>query len=104
MQGALASIGKVIKGEHSGSCVQFNAYRETWLNAPTYFGMGEPWVTIQNDYIAAVNSALQAAEPIHTVCMGGGGFLTEEQEKQIIGGLDAAQNRMYQLLTQAKAQ
>ncbi len=103
-QGALESIGHVIKGEHTGSCLQFNGYRDAWLNAPTYFGMDEPWITIQNNYVETIYSAIQATEPIHTLCMGGGGVLGEEQDQQIVQGLDAAQNRMYQLILQAKAQ
>lgn len=86
-----------------GSCLEFNAYRERWINSPNYFGMSEPWLSLHSEYRSLLAGAVAVTVPIHNVCGEGGGDVSPEDDVKIVNYLDMAQNRMYQLLLQAKA-
>ena len=97
------TIGPAVKGDHVGNCLLFNGSREKWVNAPNFFGMSEPWLSMHNEYRSLLAGAVEVTVPIHNICGQGGGNVSPEDDVKIVNYLDMAQNRMYQLIQQAKA-
>jgi hypothetical protein len=47
--------------------------------------------------------AITVIDPIYKLCLGGGGTVDAETDRRIIDLLNRAQNRMYEMLKQAKS-
>lgn len=85
-----------------GSCLVFNQYRNEIMAIPNFTGAPEPWTAMVAEYNDLRTQAFITVEPIQALCQGGGGTLAEGEDRKIIDFFDRAQNRMYEMLQQAK--
>jgi hypothetical protein len=98
----LAEFGSVAKGDHSGSCLWFFQRRNELLGIVTFTGAPEPWTAMVEEYNSFRTQTLTVIEPLNALCGGGGGAIPEGLDRQITDLFDRAQNRMYEMLKQAK--
>ncbi len=102
-QAFLKGHGGAAKGDYVGSCAWFNQIRGEVLGIVSFTDAPEAWQTMVSEYNSLREQAIVAMEPINAVCARGGGTISAETDQQIISFFDHAQNRMYQMLQQAKA-
>ncbi len=99
----LQGHGGVSKGDYIGSCVWFNQIRGEILGVVAFTNAPPEWQAMVNEYNSLREQAIIAIEPVNAVCARGGGTISAEADHQILALFDHAQNRMYQMLQQAKA-
>ena len=102
-QALLAGHGSIAKGEHVGSCVWFDQIRGEILGIVAFSAAPEQWQAMVSEYNSLRTQAIIVIEPINKVCKAGGGTIPTETDQKIIALYDMAQNRMYQMLQQAKS-
>jgi hypothetical protein len=101
-QKILQFVGGASKGDYVGSCTLFDQYRGELLGIVAFTNAPEAWKTMVDEYNSLRTQAIVVIDPIDRVCRGGGGKISEETDRQINGLLDHAQNRMYEMLEQAR--
>jgi hypothetical protein len=101
-QAFLAEFGSVAKGDHAGSCNWFFQRRNELLGIVALTGAPEPWTAMVEEYNSFRTQTLAVIEPLNALCGGGGGAIPEGLDRQITDLFDRAQNRMYEMLNQAK--
>lgn len=87
----------------SGNCRQANQLYNEMLAIALFTGAPEPWQTMVEEYNTLRTQAFITYDPVHKVCQAGGGTIDEETGRRMIDFFDRAQNRMYEMLQQAKA-
>jgi hypothetical protein len=87
----------------TGSCREFIEFYNGVLGLVAFTGAPEPWTSMVEEYNAFRTQVLIGIEPVNQVCKGGGGHVDEETARKMLALLDRAQNRMYEMLQQAKA-
>ena len=102
-QGITGAVGYASDGRHVGNCEWFFRARNTVLGIVAFNNAPEPWQEMVTEYNSLRAQAITTIDPINKVCRGGGGTISDETDKQILAVFDNAQNRMYQMLQQAKA-
>ncbi len=83
-------------------CINFYRLRNNILGVVAFENAPEPWQAMVAEYNSLRTQVLIGIDPIYKICQGGGGTLPLETAKQINATCDNAQNRMYQMLQQAK--
>ena len=99
----LKGHGGAAKGDYTGSCSWFAQIRGEILGIAAFADAPEAWQAMVSEYNSLRGQAIVAMEPINAVCARGGGTISAETDQQILAVFDNAQNRMYQMLQQAKA-
>jgi hypothetical protein len=84
-----------------GNCSAALRERDHWLNAFGFTDVPVAWIGLYYQYRVALSQAVDATEPIATLCAAGGGTLSQETDQAIYAALDAAQNQLYQVEQQA---
>jgi hypothetical protein len=102
-QKLLQFVGGASKGDYIGSCTLFEQYRGEMLGIVAFTNAPEAWKAMVDEYNSLRTQAIVVIEPINQICHSGGGTLSEEIDRQINSLLDHAQNRMYEMLKQAKS-
>lgn len=96
-------VGGAAKGDYVGSCNMFIQFRGELLGIVAFSGAPEQWQAMVDEYHNFRTQAIIVIDPIDKLCLGGGGTVDEETGRRIIDLLDRAQNRMYEMLKQAKS-
>jgi hypothetical protein len=99
----LEYVGGAFKGDYIGSCNLFNIRRNDLMSIVAFTNVPEEWRAMVDDYHSLRTQAFIVTDPIHQLCQGGGGTVSEETARAISDLLDRAQNRMYEMLQQARA-
>jgi hypothetical protein len=86
-----------------GDCGNMNRIRNNMLSVAAFENAPEPWQAMVAEYNGWRTKVLAGVDPVYKVCQGGGGTLPLETAQQINALSDKAQNRMYEMLQQAKA-
>jgi hypothetical protein len=95
-------VGGAAKGDYVGSCNLFIQFRGELLGIVAFSGAPEQWQAIVDEYHDFRTQAITVIDPIEQICLTGGGSVDAETDRRILDLLDRAQNRMYQMLQQAK--
>ena len=96
-------IGLASNGRNTGDCSEFVRDRNFALGIVAFSDAPEPWQAMVVEYNSLRSQVITIIDPIDRICRSGGGTLSAETDKQILTLIDNAQNRMYQMLQQAKA-
>lgn len=102
-QRMLEYVGGAIKGDYVGSCNMFIMKRDELMAIAAFTDVPEQWKAMVDEYHSLRTQAFVATDPIHQLCKGRGGTISEETARTFTSLLDRAQNRMYEMLQQAQA-
>lgn len=97
----LEYMGGAFKGDYRGTCNMFNIRRNDLMSIVAFTNVPEQWKAMVDEYHDLRTQAFVVTDPIHQLCQGGGGAISEETARAISSLLDRAQNRMYEMLQQA---
>jgi hypothetical protein len=86
----------------TGSCREFAEFYNGILGIVAFADAPEPWTAMVEEYNTFRAQALSVVEPVNQVCKAGGGSVDDETDRKMLALLDRAQNRMYEMLQQAK--
>ena len=95
-------VGGAAKGDYVGGCNMFIQFRGELLGIAAFSDVPEQWRVMVDEYHSFRTQAITVIDPIYQICLNGG-TVDEETDRKIIDLLDRAQNRMYEMLQQAKA-
>ena len=98
----LSGFGNLVAHGITGSCQWYNQVRNDWLGMIGFSDVPEAWQSPYSEYRSLINGAFQVTEPIHSICQAGGGSIDDATDRQIIDFFDAGQNRLYQMIQEAK--
>jgi hypothetical protein len=87
----------------TGSCHSFRLFSADWTSAYGFVNVPEAWYPLYAEYRVLLQQAFTLTEPIRAICAAGGGTVSPEAIDAMNAFFDPAQNRMYALLTQARA-
>ncbi len=102
-QDVLKYVGGAAKGDYVGNCRYFGQFHDDMLGIVAFTNVPDQWKAMVDEYHALRTEAIIATDPINQICHSGGGTVSDETDRHATSVLDRAQNRMYEMLQQAKA-
>lgn len=91
-----------MKGQ-MGNCSTVFFHYDGWALLPAFVNVPDNWSALTAEYIAWLDRAHEVMLPLYELCQGGGGTLSDDNDRILADFLDEAQNGLYELMLAADA-
>ncbi len=102
-QSWLSYHGIIVSSGRVGRCDAFRRMHDPWQNLHGFENVPDIWYDLYYEYRVLLQQAWSLTEPINAVCAVGGGHVDEATDQAILDFFDYAQNRAYQMISEAQA-
>lgn len=92
----------IVGSGRTGDCLIFDSHNSAFLGAFAYSDVPPEWQPIYFEYIKLLDGAAYVVIPLRDLCNAGGGTVDSPTVQRILGYIDPAQLRMYELTQQAQ--